>query len=127
MSYGKVNIDTAEDLAPKYGMDAHGEARFVRDDLGAKGVGMSYYRVKPGARPGFGHTHSDSEEMYLVLKGSGRMKVDDDFVDLAEHDVVYVAPGAMREWEAGDDGMDLVAFGQHNQGDADMQPGWWTD
>jgi uncharacterized cupin superfamily protein len=127
MSYGKANIDTAEDMAPKFGMDSQGESRFIRDQLGAKDIGMSYYRWKPGKRTSFGHTHEKSEEMYLVLKGSAQMKVDDDIVDLAEHDVLYVSPGAMREWEAGPDGVEILAFGHHNDGDSEMRPGWWTD
>ncbi len=127
MSYAKANIDAAEDIAPKYGMDSQGETRILRSDLGAQGIGMSYYRWKPGKRTSFGHTHEKSEEMYLVLKGSGRMKVDDDIVDFAAHDVLYVSPGAMREWEAGPDGTEIVAFGHHNEGDSTMTPGWWTD
>lgn len=127
MSYAKVNIDTAEDIAPKYGMDSQGETRVLREDLGAKRIGMSYYRWKPGKRTSIGHAHTESEEMYLVLEGSGRMKINDDIVDIAKHDVVYVAPAAMREWEAGDDGLVLVAFGQHHDGDAEMKRGWWAD
>ncbi|HEX6387882.1 MAG TPA: cupin domain-containing protein [Solirubrobacteraceae bacterium] len=127
MSYAKLNIDAAEDIAPKYGMDTQGETRIIRDDVGAKGIGMSYYRWKPGKRTSFGHTHEQAEEMYLVLRGSGRMKVDDEIVDFAQRDVIYVSPGAMREWEAGPDGADIVAFGHHFDGDATMTPGWWTD
>jgi uncharacterized cupin superfamily protein len=127
MSYAKANIDTAEDIAPKYGMDSQGETRILRSDLGAQGIGMSYYRWKPGKRTSFGHSHEKSEEMYLVLKGSGRMKVDDDIVDFSARDVVYVSPGAMREWEAGPDGAEIVAFGHHNEDDSTMTPGWWTD
>jgi uncharacterized cupin superfamily protein len=127
MSYGKANIDETEDMAPRFGMDSQGESRFIRDAVGAQGIGMSHYRWKPGKRTSFGHTHEKSEEMYVVLKGSARMKVDDDIVELAERDVLYVSPGAMREWEAGPDGLELLAFGHHDDGDSDMRPGWWTD
>jgi uncharacterized cupin superfamily protein len=127
MTHAKANIDKAEDIAPKYGMDSQGETRILRRDLGAEGIGASFYRWKPGKRTSFGHTHEKSEEMYLVLKGSARMKVDDDIVELAERDLLYVSPGAMREWEAGPDGVEILAFGHHNDGDSTMTPGWWSD
>ena len=49
-------------------------------------------------------------------------------LDVGARDVVYCPPQAMREWEAGPDGMELLAFGAHAEGeDTEMQPGWWTD
>jgi uncharacterized cupin superfamily protein len=127
MSHGHriTNLHEAEDIAPKFGMDGMGEARFLRADLGAERIGLSHYRVKPGARPGFGHTHRESEELYLVLSGSGTVKVDEDVVAVRPGDVVFCPPGAMREWEGGDDGLELVAFGEHVEGDSEMVPGWW--
>lgn len=128
-AFSHLNLDKAEDIAPKYGMDAMGEARVVRSELGAKGVGLSYYKVKPGARTGFGHRHGTMEEMYVVLDGSGRFKLDDEIIDVAEKDVVYCPPSTMREWEAGADGLVLLAFGTHaeGEGESEMEPGWWTD
>jgi len=124
--YGKINIDAAEDFAARFGIAEQGEARNVREAVGAKNIGMTHYRWRPGKRTGLGHTHSASEEMYVVLAGSGRMKVDDEIVELDLRDVLYVAPGALREWEAGPDGLELLAFGEHNEGDEDMRPGWWS-
>jgi hypothetical protein len=34
-----MNLDDAEDMAPKYGMSETGEARFLRKDLGPRGSG----------------------------------------------------------------------------------------
>jgi mannose-6-phosphate isomerase-like protein (cupin superfamily) len=119
------NLDDVEDIAPKYGMDHMGEARFLRGDLGAERIGLSHYRVKPGGRPGFGHTHRESEEVYLVLSGSGTFRVGEETVPVRRGDVVFCPPGTMREWEGGDDGLELVAFGQHVDGDSEMVPGWW--
>jgi quercetin dioxygenase-like cupin family protein len=104
-----------------------GEARFVRDDLGAERIGLSHYRMNPGRRVGFGHRHGESEEVYVVLSGSGRFKVEDDVFPVTTKDVVYVPPASMREWEAGPDGLELLAFGGHAESDTEMQPGWWTD
>jgi uncharacterized cupin superfamily protein len=127
MSHSKVNIDTVEDIAPNHGMGELGETRPLRSALGAQAIGAMNYRWKPGKRTSFGHTHEQSEEMYVVLKGSGRMKVDEEVVELAERDILYVAPGAMREWEAGPDGIEILAFGGHVEGDATVTPGWWRD
>lgn len=123
-----TNLDSAENMAPKYGMGDICEARAVRKDLGAEGVGLSEYRMKPGRRIGFGHRHGESEEMYVVLAGSGRFKLEDEIVDVAAKDVVYCPPAVMREWESGPEGLHLLAFGTHVEGESsDMEHGWWTD
>lgn len=123
----KINFDNAKDLAPEFDMQAMGEARFVRDALGAERIGLSQYRMNPGQRVGFGHRHGESEEIYVVIEGSGRFKVEDEVFPVAARDVVYCRPDAMREWEAGPDGLEMLAFGGHAENDAEMQPGWWTD
>lgn len=117
------NLDTAKDFAPEYGMVEMGEARFMRDELGAERIGLSYYRMNPGRRVGFGHRHGKSEEMYVVLAGSGRFKVEAEIVAVAPKDVVYCPPATMREWEAGPDGLEVLAFGGHAEDDSEMQPG----
>ena len=125
--YTKINISEVTDFAPQFGMGDMGEARFARKQLGAEKIGLTYYKMNGGHRVGFGHTHSEVEEVYVVLSGSGRFKVGDDIFDVATRDVVYVAPKAVREWEAAPEGMEMLAFGGHAEGDAEMTPGWWTD
>jgi len=122
-----MSLDDAEDMAPKYGMGDVGSARFLRKDLGAEGIGMATYRLNPGQRVPFGHRHSDCEEVYLVLAGSGRFKIDDEIVDVAGRDVVYCPPKVMRAWEAGPDGLELIAFGAHVEADGEIDQGWWAD
>ncbi|MEH3053357.1 MAG: cupin domain-containing protein [Patulibacter minatonensis] len=124
--YVHTNIDDIEDLAPKYGME-FGEARVIHAALGTEQAGASYYRMAPGKRFGFGHRHTDAEEIYLVLEGSGRVKLDDEIRDLARLDVLHCPPAVMREFEGGPEGMTLLAVGQHLKGDGEMVPGWWTD
>jgi quercetin dioxygenase-like cupin family protein len=124
--YTKINIGEVEDLAPQYGMDQVTEARFARGALGAQQIGMAYYAVKPGQRLPFGHRHADDEEVYLVQSGAGRFKVGDDVFDVGPRDVVFVPPDSMRSWEAGEDGMELIAFGGHTVGaGADMDQAFW--
>src|SRR5215203_4985895 len=96
-----MKLDDAEDMAPKYGMSDTGQARFLRKDLGAEGIGMANYKLNPDQRLGFGHRHADCEEIYVVLDGTGRFKIEDEIVEVSARDVVYCPPAAMRGWEAG--------------------------
>ena len=127
-TYTKLNLSDVKDLAPDFGMDKLGQARFARQALGAERIGLAYYRVNPDRRAGFGHHHEQSEEMYVVLSGAGRFRVQDDVFDVGPRDVVYCSPGAMRAWEAGPEGLEMLAFGAHTEGEnVPMQQGWWTD
>jgi mannose-6-phosphate isomerase-like protein (cupin superfamily) len=119
VSYTIKNLREVEDVAPKSGFDAIQEARFPRRDLEAADTGLAYHRVKPGQR-GFGHRHENAEEIYVVLSGSGRMKLDDEIVELKPLDAVRVAPPVVRAFEAGPDGLDLLAFGPHHEGDGEV-------
>ncbi len=92
MAYTRINIDTLEDQAAKFGLQSQ-EARFPRRELEAERIGMGHYRVRPGQRLEFGHRHRSMEEAYVVLEGSGRFRVDDETFDVARHDVIRVDPG----------------------------------
>jgi quercetin dioxygenase-like cupin family protein len=126
MSYTKVNLDTVVDDAAGFGLTS-GEARFVRDHVGAQRIGLAHYRVRPGARLEFGHRHRRMEEVYVVLAGDGTFRVGDETFAVERHDVVRVEPMDWRGWEAGPDGMELMAFGEHVEGDdeSEMDMGWW--
>jgi quercetin dioxygenase-like cupin family protein len=126
--YTKVNIGEVEDMAPQYGMDQVCEARFARGALGAQQIGIAYYALKPGQRLPFGHRHDEDEEVYLVQSGAGRFKIGDEVFAVGARDVVFVPPHSMRSWEAGDDGMELIAFGGHTEGaSADMDQEFWPE
>ena len=116
-TYKKLNFSEVKDLAPDYGMSEMGEARFARGVLGAERIGVTKYLMKPGRRVGFGHRHPESEEAYVILSGSGRFRVQDDVFDVAPQDIVYCPVDTMREWQAGPDGMELLAFGAHTEGE----------
>jgi quercetin dioxygenase-like cupin family protein len=127
-TYTKLNFAEVKDLAPDYGMSEMGEARFARNALGAERIGVTKYRMNPGRRVGFGHRHPESEETYVVLSGSGRFRVNDDVFDVSPQDVIYCPVDTMREWEAGSDGMELLAFGAHTEGETtEMDREFWTD
>ncbi|MFN2617854.1 MAG: cupin domain-containing protein [Thermoleophilaceae bacterium] len=125
--YTLKRLSELEDSAARFGVGEHQEARFAKDDLEAKDTAMSYHRVRPSKRQGFAHRHDDAEEIYVVVAGSGRVKLDDDIVELEPLDALRVDSGVTRQFEAGSDGLDLLAFGQRRDGDGEVVPDWWTD
>lgn len=120
-----VNLDEVEDMAPRFGLGETGEARFARGPLGAVGIGLSLQRLRPGVRQSFGHRHHRDEEVYVILAGSGRIGVDDQLREVGRHDVIRVAPGSSRAFEAGPEGLEVLAMGTHHAGDPEMLPGFW--
>ena len=99
--YTLKNLQDIEDQAPKFGHSPDMEARFGRNPLGLEQSGVSYLRLAAGFRVPFGHTHSRQEEVYVVVYGSGRIKLDDDVVELQEWDFVRIPAGVWRNAEAG--------------------------
>jgi quercetin dioxygenase-like cupin family protein len=120
MSYTIRNLREVEDLAAKHGFGDVQEARFPRTDLEARSTGLAYLILRPGKRSAFGHRHKEAEEIYVVLAGSGRMKLDDEVREIKALDAIRVAPPVVRAFEAGPDGLDLLAFGPHHQGDGEV-------
>jgi mannose-6-phosphate isomerase-like protein (cupin superfamily) len=124
-----VNLKEVEDMAPKFGMSPDMESHFARVPLELQQSGLSYYRMAPDYRLPFGHRHSEQEEIYLVLSGSARTKVEDEVVELGAWDAVRIAPNAAHGLEAGPEGAEILAFGAPNtdNGDVEMLQGWWGE
>jgi mannose-6-phosphate isomerase-like protein (cupin superfamily) len=127
MGYTIKNLESVEDMAKQHGLSELGEARFAGGDLAAVQTGVSHQRLRAGKRQQFGHHHKQAEEVYVVLAGSGRVKSDDEIVEIGKLDAIRVSPETVRAFEAGDDGLEILAFGQHFAGDGDLVPGWWSD
>jgi mannose-6-phosphate isomerase-like protein (cupin superfamily) len=127
--YTVINLKQVEDQAPKFGFSPHLESRFARLPLELENSGLSYFRVEAGYRVPFGHRHGTQEEVYLVVNGSARMKLDDEVVELKAWDAVRVPGDTTRTFEAGPAGAEIVAFGAPNteNKDAEMIPNWWAD
>ncbi|MGO9972385.1 MAG: cupin domain-containing protein [Solirubrobacteraceae bacterium] len=125
MSYAKKNLREVEDMAVRHGLSDTQEARFPCADLGAEQTGVNYLIVKPGKREAFAHRHRAAEEIYVVLAGSGRVKLDDELVDLVPLDAVRVSPGVTRSFEAGSDGLEVLVFGPHIERDGVMVRDFW--
>jgi mannose-6-phosphate isomerase-like protein (cupin superfamily)/quinol monooxygenase YgiN len=124
--YTHLNLDDVEDMAPRFGMGEQGEARFATRPLEARRTGLSHQRLRPGVRQAFGHRHHHAEEVFLVLSGGGRMKIDDEIRDVRPLDAIRVAPGSTRAFEAGPEGLEFVVFGAHQRGDAVMDQAFWS-
>lgn len=127
--YTLTNLKQIEDSAPKFGLSPNLEARFGRSELGLENSGLSYQRLAPGFRIPFGHKHAQQEELYVILSGGGRLKLDEQIVEVSQWDVVRVPKETTRNFEAGPEGLELLAFGAPNTGPQDVEalPGWWTD
>jgi quercetin dioxygenase-like cupin family protein len=108
-NYTKLNLleleDTIGDRAPEI------EGRFGRTALESSDIGVSHFRYAPGFRSPIGHRHREQEEAYVVVAGSGRILVDGEVVELRQWDTVRVAPETVRAFEAGPEGMDVIAVG----------------
>ena len=119
MSYTIKNLHDIEDVAPRFGFDTIQEARFAGRDLDAQDTGLAFHVIKPGQRGG-AHRHEEAEEIYVVLAGSGRINLDGEVVELRARDAVRVAAPVARAFEAGPDGLELLVFGPHHQGDGEL-------
>jgi quercetin dioxygenase-like cupin family protein len=96
------------------------EGRFGRKLLGSRDLGVSHWRYAPGTRnPGGGHRHREQEEAYVVVAGSGRMRLDDEVREVRQWDVIRVAPSVVRAFEGGPDGLELIALGGPRPADGD--------
>ena len=124
-SFAIKNLKDIDDSAPVDDI----EGRFARKFLDSEHLGVSYFRYAPGFRATVGHRHRTQEEAYVVVGGSGRVKLDDEVVELKRWDALRVAPEVVRGFEAGPDGLELIAIGADRPegGDGEMVRDWWTD
>jgi len=126
--FTKKRLSDVEDSAPKFDMPSEMQARFARRAIDGETLGMSLFTLEPGFRIPFGHKHETQEEVYVVVRGSARVKVEDEIVELAEWDAIRFPKDTMRQMEAGPNGVEYLAFGAGDDpNEAEMAPGWWSD
>ena len=128
--FTKVNLkEDVDDQAPNFGLSPELEARMARVPLEMEHSGISYQRIAPNFRVPFAHKHKNQEEVYLVVSGSVRMKVEDEVHELKQWDAVRVHKDTMRGFEGGPEGAEILAIGAPSTGpgDAEMVQGWWSD
>jgi uncharacterized cupin superfamily protein len=126
--YTIVNLMEVEDSSREGG--AVRESRFARKLLDSEHIGVSYFDYAPGRRNSNGHSHREQEEVYVVVGGSGRVKLDDEIFDVRQWDVVRVAPATVRAFEGGPDGLQLLAVGSDRPEGGDGvagTEGWWPE
>jgi mannose-6-phosphate isomerase-like protein (cupin superfamily) len=125
-NYTVKNIREIDNAAERFGIEGM-EARFGRKPLALEKFGFSYQALTPNFRQPFGHCHPTQEEVYVVVRGSGRIKVEDEIVDLNEWDAIRVPAGQTRQLESGADGLEFIAIGAPEADDPEMLQGWWSD
>jgi mannose-6-phosphate isomerase-like protein (cupin superfamily) len=127
--YTLVNMrEDVDDQGPNFGLAPDFEARFARVPLEAELIGITYERLAPNFRLRDGHTHKTQEEVYVLVSGSARAKLDDEIRELKEWDAVRVHKDTMRTFEAGPEGAVLIAVAcPGGPGDAETTKDWWTD
>ena len=126
--YTLLNLKSdVEDSGERFGYAPNMEARFARKPLALEKSGVSYFKLAPNFRAPFGHRHSEQEEIYVLLSGSGRVKLDDEILDLKPMDAVRIPTSVKRGFEAGPEGAEILAFGAPNTDnkDIDMDQGFW--
>jgi quercetin dioxygenase-like cupin family protein len=121
----RKNFRDLRDVSPP---DAQVQWRFARDALGSPELGVSRFTYDPGARMPWGHRHRVQEEVYVVVAGSGRAKLDDEVVELSTWDVLRVAPAVVRSFEACPEGRDVICIGgrKPKEGDTERFDDFWV-
>ena len=128
--YTHINLkEDVDDQAPNFGLSPNLESRMARVALGLENSGVSYIRIAPGFRIPFGHKHKQQEEVYVLVNGSARIKIDDEIRDMKQWDAVRLHRDTFRGFEAGDEGAEIIAIGAPNTGpgDADVVQDFWSD
>ncbi|HWB23814.1 MAG TPA: hypothetical protein VG652_13115 [Gaiellaceae bacterium] len=130
--YTKKNLWEVEDQAPKFDMPPGLEARFARTAIGGETLGLSLMKLAPNFRVPFGHKHASQEEVYVVVRGSARVRVEsgdkEEIVDVGAWEAIRFDKDTMRNVEAGPNGVEYLAFGAGDDPtEAEVAPNWWTD
>ena len=122
--WSKKNFADIEDRSPE---DVPMQWRFARPHLASPELGISRFTYPPDTRFPFAHRHREQQEAYVVVSGGGRAKLDDEIVELAQWDVLSVAPAVARQFEAGPQGMDVICIGGRRPegGDGERVEDFW--
>jgi mannose-6-phosphate isomerase-like protein (cupin superfamily) len=119
-AFTKQSLREVADSAPKFGFSEIAEARFPREDLSAETIGLAYHVLRPGKKQMFAHRHEDAEEINVILSGGGRLKLDDEVIEIGPLDAIRIAPTVTRAFEAGEDGLEWLVFGPRHDKDGEI-------
>ena len=124
--FTKLNLkDDVENASERFGLAPQMEARFARRALGLEDGGFSYQKLAPEFRAPMAHRHARQEEVYVIVGGAGRIKIEDEVHDLRQWDAIRLPPETARAFEAGPDGLELLAIGFGEGGDAETLKDFW--
>jgi quercetin dioxygenase-like cupin family protein len=126
-SYSQINLAEIEDVAPATGFADRWQARVARIPLGAQQTGVTHFRLLAGKRSPFMHRHARAEEIYVILGGTGRLKLDDEIREVRPLDAIRVAPEVARAFEADDGGLEFIALGPHHPADGEPVDDDWVN
>jgi len=126
-AHTQVNLTDVQDAAPAGGFGDRWEARVARVDLEAEQTGVTHLRLHPGKRSPFAHRHGRAEEVYVIVAGTGRVKLDGEIADVRARDAIRIAPEVVRAFEAGPDGLELLVFGPHYESDGEQVDDAWVN
>jgi quercetin dioxygenase-like cupin family protein len=123
-NWTRKNFNALRDVSPP---DVPIEWRFARTALESPELGVSRFTYEPGARMPWGHRHRVQEELYVIIAGSGRAKLDDEVIEIGTWDALRVAPEVIRSFEAGSDGLDVICIGGRKPDgpDSERYPDFW--
>ena len=133
MPFTRTNLKRdLEDLGSNFDGSPDLEFHHASQALGLQHSGLCHQSIPPNYRFPYGHTHAEQEEVYVVVRGGGRFKLDVEVVEVAEWDVVRVPPGTWRGYEAGRDGMEILIsgaphLGENPRDDVEGRRDWWAD
>ena len=129
--YNIVPVADVPDQAAEVGMDPnHFEIRFLREQLALENFAVSLERFGRGWRPSRGHRHTVQEEVYFLVSGRARAKLDAEVIDLEPWTAVRVPPETARAFRAaGEEDAVFVTIGAPQAGleDVEFIEDFWTD
>lgn len=117
--YTLINLRELENMAPRYKHDKDMEARFATKPLALTASGLGFQKIHPGRSIPFKHKHARQEEVFIIVAGSGSIRLDDETVELRAWDAVRVPPEVVRTVEAGADGLEILIVGAPYDGTND--------
>jgi mannose-6-phosphate isomerase-like protein (cupin superfamily) len=126
--YTRKNLREVENAAPRFQMPSEMEARFARTPVEGETLGLSLMTLAPNFRIPFGHKHESQEEVYVIVRGSGQIRVEGEIVEVAQWDAIRFDKDTMRAVEAGPDGIEYIAFGAGTDAqEVEMAADFWPE
>jgi mannose-6-phosphate isomerase-like protein (cupin superfamily) len=125
--YTVVRADDVKDFYE--GTDVPGEFRSLGEALGAEQLSITLIRVPPHSdfEQGTGHYHDETEELYVIARGTLTMRFEDEVRKVEAGSVVRVAPRTRRSHRnEGDVPVEIWAVSRSDgMGDAHKLDDFW--